>query len=107
MLTWDNTVALAFAAEELLFAVQAITSDSISQERGFEIAHSHVRSLSAHRGSLPAEIAGRIEVLDASYTDRENSDCTDIASAKSLVAATLNLLGDVRVLCSSHNERAA
>ncbi len=101
MLTWDNNVALAFAAEELLFAAQALTSDSISQERRFEMAHSHVHILSGHRRSLPSEIADRIEVLDASYTDRENSGGTDIASAMTLVAATLNLLGDVHVLCAN------
>ncbi len=93
---WDTNVALAFAAEELLFAAQAITSDSISQERGFGIAHSRLRILSEHGRSLPVDIADRVAVLDASYTDRENSGATDTIGAMAIVAATLNLLGDVQ-----------
>ena len=96
MSTWDNRVALAFAAEELLFAAQAITSDSISQEQGFDIAHSRLRILSQHGRSLPADIAGRLAALDSSYTDREESGATDLSGATAIIAATLGLLGDVQ-----------
>jgi hypothetical protein len=105
MSTWDTNVALAFAAEELLFAAQAITSDSISQEQSFGIAHYRVRVLSENGKSLPADISKRIAVLDASYTDRENAGTTDTAGAMAIVAATLDLLGDVqnRLRDSQHN----
>ena len=96
MTTWDTNVALAFAAEELLFAAQAITSDSISREQGLAIAHYRVRVLSENGKSLPSDIADRVAVLDASYSDRESSGATDTIGSMSLVAATLDLLGDVR-----------
>ena len=96
MSTWDINVALSFAAEELLFAAQAITSDSIPQERGFGLAHYRVRTLSLNGKSLPADIADRVAVLDASYADREDSGATDTIGAMAIVAATLDLLGDVQ-----------
>ncbi len=98
MSTWDTHVALAFAAEELLFAAQAITSDSILQEQRFGIAHYRLRILSENGKSLPPDIAHRIAELDASYTDRETSGATDTVGAMAIVAATLNLLGDVQNL---------
>ncbi len=98
MSAWETNVALAFAAEELLCAAQAITSDSISQEHGFDIAHSRLRILSDNRRSLPAPIGDRVAQLDASYTERENSGATDSVGALAIVAATLALLGDVQNL---------
>ena len=96
MSTWDSNVALAFAAEEPLVAAQAITSESISKEQPFGIAHSRVRILSEHGRSLPSDIVDRIAVLDDSYTDRENSGATHTVGAMAIVAATLDLLGDVQ-----------
>lgn len=96
MSSWDENVALAFAAEELLFAAQAITSDSITREQGFGMAHWRVHNLTQHNRSFPADLALRIDGLDASYTDRERSGATDTVSAIALVAATLDLLSDVQ-----------
>ena len=107
MSAWDTNVALAFAAEELLFAAQAITSDSISREQGFGIAHSRLRILSDNRRALPGNIADRVVLLDASYTDRENSGSTDTAEAMIIVAATLDLLGDVRNLLTEAERNQA
>lgn len=96
MSDWDTSIALAFAAEELLFAAQAITSDSMSQERGFGIAHSRLHNLSQHGRELPSDIAGRITALEASYQDREDAHATDSVGATAIIAATLGLLGDVQ-----------
>jgi hypothetical protein len=96
MSTWDTNVALAFAAEELLFAAQAITSDSIPQDRGLGIAHYRVRVLSENGKSLPPDIARRVAVLDANFADRETSGTAGTDGTMSIVAATLDLLGDVR-----------
>lgn len=96
MSSWDTNVALAFAAEELLFAAEAITSDVISQEQRFAIAHSRVHSLSEHGHSLPTDLADRLGALNSNYSDREASAATDTVSSMSLVAATLDLLGDVQ-----------
>jgi len=96
MATWDTHVALAFAAEELLFAAQAITSDSIPTEQGFGMAHYRMRVLSENGKSLPVDLAERVTALEANYSDRETSGATDIVSAMAIVAATLDLLSDVR-----------
>ena len=98
MASWDTTVALAFAAEELLFAAQAVTSDLTPQEQRFASAHDRVRTLSDNGNALPSHIADRLAALDTSYTDRERSGATDTVGATAIVGATLNLLGDVETL---------
>lgn len=98
MSTWDTNIALAFAAEELLIAVQAITSDALSPERGLGVAHYRVKIVSENGQSLPPGIAARVAVLDASYSDRENSGASDKAGTKAIVAATQKLLSDVQIL---------
>lgn len=106
MAAWDTHVALAFAAEELFFAAQAITSDSPSREHGFDVAHSCIHLLSEHGRALPSDLADRIAALDDSYTNRENSAATDTAGSLAIIAATLGLLGDVQNrLAASQRER--
>lgn len=96
MTGWDGKVALAYAAEELLFAAQALTADLLSQERGLHLAHSHLHVLAEHERFLPADLARQIAALDARYTDRENSGATDSASAAALTGATFAVLGEVQ-----------
>lgn len=107
MTGWDTTIALAFAAEELLFAAQAITSDAISPGHGFGIAHYRIRVVSENGGSLPADIARRVALLDSNYTDRESSGATDTAGANSIVAATLDLLSNVQSRLAKSQRDAA
>lgn len=107
MTGWDTTIALAFAAEELLFAAQAITSDAISPGYGFGIAHNRIRVVSENGRSLPLDIARRVALLDSNYTDRESSGATDTASANSIVASTLELLSNVQSrLAESQRDQA-
>jgi len=96
MTSWDSTVALAYAAEELLFAAQALTTELMPQEQALRVAHSHLHGLLDHEHFLPYDLGRRIEALDASYADRENSGTSDKASATALTGATFEMLGDVR-----------
>jgi hypothetical protein len=93
---WDTTVALAYAAEELVFAAQALTSDFIAREHGLGVAHRHLHELLEHERHLPSDIARRLRNLDALYVEWEHSPATDANPPLSIVLATTTLLSHVR-----------
>ena len=96
MTTWDTTIALSYAAEELLVAAQALTTDLMSRQDGIVVAHAHLRILLQHQHSLPVAIGKQVEQLDAIYIRQEGSDATAQETADSLTIATMAVLGGVR-----------
>lgn len=107
MLGWDTSVALAFAAEELFLAAQALTTDLISRERGLQEAHQHLRGLIVHERLLTGDIAAGLRTLDGKYTERENSHATDQAGEQILIATTLELLGQIHETLQENYRKAA
>jgi hypothetical protein len=96
--SWDTTVALAFAAEELVFAAQALTTDLVPREHGLGVAHRHLHELLQHQRYLPSEIGSRLRNLDALYAEWENSPATGATRRPSVTLATMAVLSDVRDL---------
>lgn len=94
--TWDKNVTLCYAAEELLFVAQALTTDTMRREQGLLLAHSHLHNFLQYKSSLPSDIGLSMETLDAGFSDWEKAGAGDHAGAASLTASTLSLLGDVQ-----------
>jgi hypothetical protein len=105
MPSWDTTVALAYAAEELFITAQALTTDLISREHGLSVAHQHLRGLLQHEGSLPSGIGMRLHKLDDNYSARENTGDTDASGADALSAATMSVLEEVRDVLAHRDTR--
>lgn len=95
---WDTAVALAYAAEELDLAAQALTTDLIRREHGLVVAHGHLHELLQHERYLPAAIGTRLRNLDALYAEWENSAATDANRRDSVTLATKSVLSDVQDL---------
>src|SRR5512146_14922 len=96
--TWDMTVALAFAAEELLFATQALTSEILERKHSFSVAHHHLHGLLQHERYLPSDIRDRLRTLDALYFESESSSSIDGNGTRDVTIATVAVLSDVRDL---------
>ena len=107
MTTWDTTIALSYAAEELLVAAQALTTDLMSREDGIGVAHFHLRILLQHQHSLPAAIGRQVKQLDAIYVGQEGSEATAQEMADSLTIATMAVLGGVRDALTVEQEKMA
>ena len=95
---WDTTVALAYAAEELVFAAQALSTDLMSAEHGLRVAQRHLYELLQHERYLPPEIGSRLRNLYALYAGWENSPATGAKHHDSVTLATMAVLSDVRGL---------
>jgi hypothetical protein len=96
--SWDTTVALAYAAEELVFAAQALTTDLMPRDDSLSAAHRHLYELLQHQRYLPSEIRSRLRNLDALYAECENSPATGVKHRHSVTLATMAVLSDVRDL---------
>jgi hypothetical protein len=105
--SWDTAVALSYAAEELVFAAQALTSDLLSREQGVAVAHRHLHGLMRHERSLPTQIGDRLRRLDALYTESENSGLTVPAQRQKATVATMSVLGDIRDLLAVAEHKVA
>jgi hypothetical protein len=95
---WDTAVGLAYAAEELVFAAQALSTDLIPREHGFSVAHGHLNVLLQHERYLPLEIRTQLRNLNALYAEWENSAATGAKSRNSVTLATMAVLSHVRDL---------
>jgi hypothetical protein len=96
--SWDTTVALAYAAEELVFAAQALTTDLMPRDNSLNVARRHLHELLQHQRYLPSEIGSRLRNLDALYAEWENSPATGATRRPSVTLATMAVLSDVRDL---------
>jgi hypothetical protein len=105
MTSWDTTIALSYAAEELLVAAQALTTDLMSRQDGIIVAHAHLRILMKHQHSLPSAIGDEVAQLDAVYARQADSNAADQERADSLTIATMAVLGGVRDALTVEQER--
>ena len=97
-ISWDTTVALAYAAEELVFAAQALTTDRVPRDDSLSVAHRHLYELLQHQRYLPSEIRSRLRNLDALYAEWENFPAAGAKRRPSVTLATMAVLSDVRDL---------
>lgn len=95
---WDTAVALAYAAEELVLAAQALATDLIPREHCLSVAHRHLHLLLEHERYLPLEIGSRLRNLNELYAEWENSAATGAKNRGSVTIATMAVLSDVRDL---------
>ncbi len=93
---WDTAIALAYAAEQLFVAAQALTSDLVSTEHGLSVADSRLGALVENSGLLPNSIRQRVLHLHDCYLRYRIETRRDPASANSLANATLSTVGEIR-----------
>jgi hypothetical protein len=70
--TWDGTVALAYAAEQLFAAAQLLTSDRIPADHALRVScEQHISGLMEYREFLPKAIGTELEAAYSLCSDRK------------------------------------
>ncbi len=92
---WDTTIALAYAAEQLFIAAQALSSDLVSPQRGLRTADGYLQLLLENERFLPSHIRKRLRHLHAAYL-KNCSALVSEAAARTLARKTMSLLEEIR-----------
>lgn len=107
LVDWDTAIALAYAAEQLFVAAQALTSDLVSKEQGLKTADTRLLALLDNEQFLPTRIRDRLRRLHQSYAN-DQARRLDDAAAHDLSRETMGLLREVRdVLAWVETQRLA
>ena len=101
---WDTAIALAYAAEQLFVAAQALTSDLVSTERGLRVADSRLGALMENSGLLPNRIRERVLHLHDRFLRCRRENRLDSASAESLASATMSTVEEIRDVLNDVDE---
>ncbi len=101
---WDTAIALAYAAEQLFVAAQALTSDIVSTEHGLSVADSRLGALIENSELLPNRIREKILHLRDRYIRCRSANRLDAALAKSLASATMSTVGEIRDVLNEIDE---
>ena len=105
---WDIAIALAYAAEQLFIAAQALTSDLVSTEQGLAVADARMGALLDNGRFLPPPISQRVRTLHAAYVNNRGTRCLEPRVAGALAQQTLSVLSEIRdVLANVENRRVA
>jgi len=97
---WDTAIALAYAAEQLFIAAQALTSDLVSTDHGLSLADSRISALLQNSEFLPTPIGQRVHKLHDSYLRRRAAAHQDASIARSLANDTMAALAEIRDVLS-------
>jgi hypothetical protein len=97
---WDTAIALAYAAEQLFIAAQALTSDLVSKDQGLSIADSRISALLQNAEFLPDGIGQRVRQLHHSYLRRRAAAHQNASIARSLANDTMSALAEIRDVLS-------
>jgi hypothetical protein len=93
---WDTTIALAYAAEQLFIAAQALTSDLISTDHGLSIADARLTALLENAEFLPNSVTRQVRKLHECYLRRSTAAHGDASIARSLAIDTMSTLEEIR-----------
>jgi hypothetical protein len=105
---WDTALALAYAAEQLFVAAQALTSDLVRIDQGLEVADLRLAALLQNQEFLPEPIRDRVCKLRDSYRTYRPAKPLDQAMAGRLAQQTMDVLAEVRdVLANIERKRLA
>jgi hypothetical protein len=93
---WDTTIALAYAAEQLFIAAQALTSDLVSTDHGLSIADTRLTALLENAEFLPNSVTRQVRDLHECYFRRRTAAHRDASVARSLATDTMAALEKIR-----------
>jgi hypothetical protein len=102
---WDTAIALAYAAEQLFIAAQALTSDLVSTGHGLSVADARINALLQNSEFLPAAISQRVRKLHDCYLRRRAVAHQDASIARSLANDTMLALAEIRDVLSGMEQR--
>jgi hypothetical protein len=90
--TWDGTVALAYAAEQLFTAAQLLTSDRIPADHALRVScEQHISRLMEYREFLPKGIGTELEAAYVLCNDKEHVEISK-EDAQQLASRVMDLL---------------
>ncbi len=96
--TWDNIIALSYAAEQLFIAAQLLTSDTIPLESAVEqVCERYLTRLKQHHGLLPAHVNAWIAECLGSCSQMREAGQFRLEYAQELAASIRQLLEEVRI----------
>ena len=101
---WDTAIALAYAAEQLFVAAQALTSDLVSTDRGLSVADSRLGALLDNSELLPKRIREKVFHLHDSYLRYRTAARFDLESANTLASATMSTVEEIRDVLNERDE---
>jgi hypothetical protein len=93
---WDTAIALAYAAEQLFIAAQALTSDLVSTDQALSVADARLTALLQNAEFLPDGIGLRVRKLHDCYLRRRAAAHQDASIARSLANDTMSALEEIR-----------
>ncbi len=103
-MSWDQLVALGYAAEQLFMAAQLLTSDTVAIDSGLRRSCEHLQRLIEHQELLPRYLAtwtrDCLQNCREFATGNGHGSCAE--HAQQLSGAILQLLDEVRRVLNEH-----
>jgi hypothetical protein len=97
--TWDNLIALSYAAEQLFIAGQLLTSDTVPVQFAVQqVCDRHLTRLKQHRNLLPSHVNTWIAECLEGYARMREAGQFRIEYADQLAASIRQLLDEVRLV---------